>query len=114
MKAAERLNVTQSAVSLRVRRLEDELGRQLFQRIKSGVELTPAGQQFLRFATSLIKVWEEAKAPGRDPARIPRDGFVIGGQFSLWENLLVKMVDAGLNMSCRTWPCAQNLACPTV
>lgn len=35
--ASERLYVTQSAVSLRVARLEQDLGKQLFSRSKSGV-----------------------------------------------------------------------------
>ena len=40
--AAGRLYVTQSAVSLRIHRLEDQLGRPLFDRTKSGVVLTAA------------------------------------------------------------------------
>ena len=59
--AAGRVNVTQSAVSLRVKRLEESLGQPLFLRSKSGIDLTPAGEQFERFARSLLKVWEEAK-----------------------------------------------------
>ena len=41
--ASERLFVTQSAVSLRVQRLEDSLGKPLFVRSKAGAELTAAG-----------------------------------------------------------------------
>ena len=59
--ASERLFVTQSAVSLRIQRLEDSLGKQLFQRSKSGAELTPAGREFERYALSLVKIWEEAR-----------------------------------------------------
>ena len=44
--AADRLYVTQSAVSLRVQRLEDALGRPLFTRSKAGAELTSAGREF--------------------------------------------------------------------
>ena len=42
--ASERLYVTQSAVSLRIARLEDTLGKPLFTRSKAGAELTPAGR----------------------------------------------------------------------
>jgi DNA-binding transcriptional LysR family regulator len=42
--AAERLNVTQTAVSARVKALEDLLGRKLFVRNRAGATLTPAGE----------------------------------------------------------------------
>ena len=40
--AADRLNVTQSTVSMRVKALEDVLGRRVFERSKLGARLTPA------------------------------------------------------------------------
>lgn len=91
--ASERLFVTQSAVSLRVQKLEDELGRPLFTRSKAGAELTPAGREFERFALGHIKLWEEAK----QQIAIP-DGFtkslVIGAQYSLWPRLGFRWTDA--------------------
>jgi len=89
VKAAKRLFITQSAVSLRIRRLEGELGRPVFLRSKSGIELTSAGQQFERYATSMVKIWAEA----RHQVAIPpgyRDTLVLGGQYSLWDNLLMR------------------------
>ncbi len=47
-KAASELNVTQTAVSHQVRRLEDELGVRLFHRFKERVELTASGQAYLQ------------------------------------------------------------------
>ena len=44
--ASDRLFVTQSAVSLRVQRLEANLGHRLFLRSKAGAVLTPQGLQF--------------------------------------------------------------------
>ena len=38
--AAEQLNVTQSTVSMRIRSLEQQLGRSLFERSKAGASLT--------------------------------------------------------------------------
>src|SRR3546814_5077284 len=49
--AAANLNLTQTAVSARIRVLEDQLDRPVFTRNKAGAKLTPAGEQFLRFAT---------------------------------------------------------------
>jgi DNA-binding transcriptional LysR family regulator len=85
--ASERLHVTQTAVSARIRTLEDQLGRRLFIRNKSGARLTPAGEQFRRFATTLVQVWERARQqvalpPGR------ADIVGIGGELSLWSPLM--------------------------
>lgn len=91
--AAERLYVTQSAVSLRIQRLEDVLGRPLFIRSKAGAELTPAGAEFERFALGHIKLWEE----GKQQVAIP-DGFrkslIIGADFSLWPRMGFRWIDA--------------------
>jgi DNA-binding transcriptional LysR family regulator len=48
--AAEKLHLAQTTVSARVRLLEERLGRVLFIRSKTGAELTPAGEQLLRYA----------------------------------------------------------------
>ncbi len=80
--AAKRLHVTQSAISLRVRRLEEMLGKTVFLRVKTGTELTPAGRQFERFARSFVKIWEEARHQVTVPEGF-RDRLVIAGQYSL-------------------------------
>jgi DNA-binding transcriptional LysR family regulator len=49
-KAAIQLGVTQAALSLRIKKLEDSLEKSLFVRDKSGVSLTEAGKEFLLFA----------------------------------------------------------------
>ena len=88
LRAAERLHVTQTAVSARVRTLEDLLGRKLFVRNKSGASLTTAGGQFVRYAQTLVQVWERARhqvavPPGR------RAVVTVGGELSLWNPLLL-------------------------
>ena len=60
-RAADRLNVTQSTISARIRVLEDELGTPLFTRNKAGVTLTPAGAQFERHALALVRIWQQAR-----------------------------------------------------
>ncbi|MDH5823647.1 LysR family transcriptional regulator [Luteimonas sp. RD2P54] len=45
--AAEELRIAQSAVSIAIRRLEEDLGSRLFHRSKRSVELSPAGRAFL-------------------------------------------------------------------
>jgi DNA-binding transcriptional LysR family regulator len=88
LRAAERLHVTQTAVSARVRTLEELLRRKLFVRNKSGASLTTAGEQFLRYAQTLVQVWERARhqvavPPGR------RAVVTVGGELSLWDPLLL-------------------------
>lgn len=91
--ACDRLFVTQSAVSLRIQRLEDSLGHPLFVRSKAGAVLTPAGQQFERYALSLLKIWEEARQQIAIPEGYTR-AFTIGGQYSLWPRLGFRWIDA--------------------
>lgn len=90
--AADRLFVTQSAVSLRIQRLEDQLGRSLFTRSKTGAELTAAGRAFESHALRLIQTWERA----RQQVAIP-EGFTgaltLGAQYSLWPRLGFRLID---------------------
>jgi len=90
-KAAERLSVTQSTVSMRIKALEDELGRPLFVRSKSGTQLTAAGMQFRRYATTMVRVWQQARQELALPPGF-RTVLNIGGQFSLWDRLLVQWI----------------------
>jgi DNA-binding transcriptional LysR family regulator len=58
--AAERLLRTQSAVSLQIRRLEDNLGQPLFDRLARGVALAPRGAQLLPYARRVVALLDEA------------------------------------------------------
>jgi DNA-binding transcriptional LysR family regulator len=53
-RAAERLHLTQAAVSHQIKALETELGEPLFIRAKGGVRLTPAGQVALEYAERIL------------------------------------------------------------
>jgi DNA-binding transcriptional LysR family regulator len=86
--AAGRLNVTQTAVSARVRALEEQLGRRLFVRNKAGARLTPAGERFLRHARTLVQVWDRARAQVALPQG-RTDIVSVGAEVSLWNPILV-------------------------
>lgn len=58
-KAAERLNLTQSAVSHQIKALEKDLGEPLFIRTKRGVKLSQAGKTALEYAERIL---DEAQA----------------------------------------------------
>lgn len=89
--AAERLFVTQSAISMRVKALEEALGRRLFVRSKSGAELTPAGDQFQRHAVALLRVWQHAQLEV-SLSEHHVDHLAIGAEISLWEAFLLDWV----------------------
>ncbi|APL93344.1 LysR family transcriptional regulator [Sphingobium indicum] len=85
--AAANLHLTQTAISARIRVLEEQLDRPLFVRNKAGAKLTDAGEQFLRFATTLVQVWARAQRavalpPGRETI------VTVGVELSLWSPLL--------------------------
>jgi DNA-binding transcriptional LysR family regulator len=87
VRAATNLNLTQTAVSARIRVLEEQLDRKVFIRNKAGARLTPAGDQFLRFATSLVQIWNRARrsaalAPGQETM------VTIGAELSQWNPLM--------------------------
>lgn len=61
-RAAQALGRTQPALSQKLRRLEDLVGRPLFERTPSGVELTQAGEAFLPYAERVLSLAGEALA----------------------------------------------------
>ena len=86
--AAQRMNVTQTTISARIRTLEADVGRPLFVRNRTGARLTPAGREFERYAQSMVQLWERA----RHQLAVPegKTGIVaLGGELSLWNPLLL-------------------------
>lgn len=73
-RAAEALDTSQSAISLKIKRLEDGLGRRLFERTPRRVRLTAAGQLFLERARFLIAAHNDAL----DAFAIERRRLVVG------------------------------------
>jgi DNA-binding transcriptional LysR family regulator len=59
--AAEHLFLTQSAVSARIRQLEQTLGVELFTRTRNNVQLTPQGERLLRHAEAILNSWIRAR-----------------------------------------------------
>jgi DNA-binding transcriptional LysR family regulator len=60
-RTAERLGVSQSTVSARIRALEAALGERLFTRSRAGTVPTAAGQRFEAHARTLRHAWAEAR-----------------------------------------------------
>ena len=60
VKASEKLNITQSTVTMRLKALEDEVGQKLLVRARSGVSLTAAGTKLLSYAHIIDGLWGQA------------------------------------------------------
>ncbi len=58
-RAAERLNVSQSSLSVQIRKLEERLGHPLFERVGRGLRLTEAGRIALDRADAIFAAGEE-------------------------------------------------------
>lgn len=89
--AADNLYLSQSAVSARIRLLEEEVGIPLFTRQRNNIELTPAGKKLLNYAENILVTWHRAKQEigASEEKRIP---ITIGCMPSLWEILLHDLV----------------------
>ena len=60
-RAAAFVNLTQSAVSLHIKRLEEQVGRRLFDRTASKLALTSDGEILLSYAQRILALEEEVK-----------------------------------------------------
>ena len=69
-KAAKELNYAQSTVTMQIQQLEKELGYRLFDRIGKTVSLTQPGEDFLQYAYTLLRTFENAKTLDRDPTKL--------------------------------------------
>lgn len=58
---AQRLYMTQPAVSQRIKQLEQDLGVALLVRTKAGTELTPAGERMVNYAKQILAIEQEMK-----------------------------------------------------
>ncbi|MFO7602657.1 MAG: LysR family transcriptional regulator [Gammaproteobacteria bacterium] len=87
IEASRQLHLTQSTVSARIKRLEDELGTRLFVRNRSGASITLAGRRFLEYAKRLVLTADQARDEVGLPERY-RASLRIGGRIALWEGFL--------------------------
>ncbi|ORJ49848.1 transcriptional regulator HdfR [Kluyvera intermedia] len=85
-RAAEALYLTQSAVSFRIRQLENQLGVNLFTRHRNNIRLTAAGEKLLPYAETLMNTWQAARKEVAHTSR--HNQFSIGASASLWECML--------------------------
>jgi len=87
-RAARDLGIAQPSVSAHVRRLEADLGTELFHRTKGNVSLTPAGETLLPFARRIVADVDAAGAELREVGDLARGRLALGATPSLAATLL--------------------------
>jgi len=81
-RAAERLFVSQPALTKQIRQLEGQLGAELFTRSRAGMTLTAAGRELAERVPAVLAGFDQAlvqaKAAASRAARVLRVGFLAG------------------------------------
>lgn len=90
-RTAERLNVSQSALSVQIRKLEDRLGHALFQRRGRALHLTEAGRITLDHANAIFATGEELLGTLRETGAA-RQAVRIGALATLSRNFQISFV----------------------
>lgn len=98
--AAEALNITQPALSRRIRKLEETLGLALFTRTTRQVHLTAAGRDFLERARKIVLETEDSIASLRDASATRRELVRVGCLPSLG----LKLIPGALSVFRDTYP----------
>lgn len=91
-RAAERLHMAQPPLSTSIRKLEEELGATLFERLPSGIKITSAGEAVLRQARRVLffvdEVRRAASEGGSGEQGTVRVGFTGSGIYVLMPRLI--------------------------
>lgn len=91
-RAAEVLNISQSALSIQLRSLEENLGQQLFLRQKRSLILTEAGRIALQYAESIFHAGDEMLAVLRNEAGGSRRLVRLGAVSTLSRNFQIALL----------------------
>jgi LysR family transcriptional activator of nhaA len=91
-RAAERLHVSQSALSIQLRKLEDSLGQTLFERENKRLVLTEAGRIALDYAESIFKTGEELLGTLQHRRAGARQVLRVGAVATLSRNFQIELL----------------------
>ena len=86
--AAEKHFLTPSAVSSRIRLLEDEIGARLFERGQFGTRLTLSGQRLLDHAEEMLASWNRVRRDVAIPTKAQHH-LAIGATDTIWQTYLL-------------------------
>lgn len=91
--AAAKHFLTPSAVSSRIRLLEETLGAKLFERGRFGTQLTLAGERLLDHAEDMISTWNRIRRDVAIPAKASHL-LAIGATDTIWHAFLLQALSA--------------------
>ncbi|MEI4471518.1 LysR family transcriptional regulator [Frigidibacter sp. MR17.24] len=97
-RAAGLLNLTQSAVSMQIKRLEESLAVELFNRVQRRLSLTPEGEQLLGYARRMLALNDEVLG------RLSCDGFEGEIRLGVPHDIVYPLVPAVLKRLAQEFP----------
>lgn len=95
--AADRLNLSQSALSAQIKKLEHQIGQDLFDRRGRGLALTSAGKIAFDYADTIFSTGDELLARLRQDDQVGRQTLRIGALSTLSRNFQINLVRKVLN-----------------
>ena len=91
-RAAERLHLSQSAVSVQLGKLERQLGHPLFERVGRRLDLTEAGRIALDYADTVFRAGDELVSTLRGRPRASRQVLKVGALTTLSRNFQLEFI----------------------
>src|SRR5688572_21560818 len=82
-RAAERLFVSQPALSHQIKALERSIGGELIERLPHGLRPTPMGRAFIPHATAAVNAADEARRAAREVGQLEAGELRIGTLHSI-------------------------------
>src|SRR4051812_12991784 len=89
-RAADKLNLSASALSIQLKQLEGSLGHALFERGKGGLKITEAGRLALEYAESIGRIGEELMDVMQHRRRGGQQVLRVGAVATLSRNFLLE------------------------
>jgi len=93
-KAANRLHMTQPAVTFQVKQLEEQFNTRLFDRNHNRITLTEAGQTVFEFADKILNLYEEMENSVGELTGEMRGVLLVGASTTIGEYLLPRVLGA--------------------
>jgi len=91
--AAEQLNLSQSALSAQIKKLEHQIGFDLFERRGRRLVLTAAGQTALDYAESIFSTGDEMLRHLKDTAQLKKQVLRVGAISTLSRNFQMQFIE---------------------